>query len=108
MIASFISVTKTKFTTPAFYLCILLLLFSCATAPVQEMSDARQAIQAAKEAGMQSPQPPDLLKAETLLNEAEVALQNGDYESARAKAKQARKAALQAQKALNNSHFSDQ
>lgn len=72
------------------------------------MSDARQAIQAAKEAGMQSPQPPDLLNAETLLNEAEVALQNGDYESARAKAKQARKAALQAQKALKESHFSDQ
>ncbi|MGD8558785.1 MAG: DUF4398 domain-containing protein [Gammaproteobacteria bacterium] len=65
------------------------------------MSDARQAIQAAKEASVQSPSHPDLRSAEALLGEAEDALEEGDYKKARLKANQARRAALQAQKALN-------
>ena len=104
MITPLMTVIKSKFTTPAFYLCVLLLLFSCASAPVQEMSDARQAIQAAKEAGAQPSSQPNLHEAESLLKEAELALENGDYKKARVKATQARKQALQAQKDLGNSN----
>lgn len=101
MITSLQTVIRTKFTTSAFYLCVLLLLISCASAPVQEMSDARQAIQAAREASVHSTPHPDLRQAESLLKEAELALENGDYKIARSRANQAREAALQAQKALN-------
>ena len=82
----------------------LILLFSCASAPVQEMSDARQAIQAAREAGTQSgTQSSSLEKAEALLKEAELSLENGEYKKARLTAVQARDEALQAQKDLTQS-----
>lgn len=102
MITPLMSVINHKFTTPAFYLCILLLLFSCATAPVQEMSDARQAIQAAREAGAQPESQANLQNAESLLKEAELALENGDYSKARRKATQAHREALQAQHDVSN------
>jgi len=88
---------KLKFTTVSFLMVISLLVVSCASAPVQEMSDARQAIQAAKEAGVPSEQP-NLMKAEALLKDAESALQELDYKKAKHTAKQARNEAVQAQK----------
>ncbi|WP_455365567.1 hypothetical protein [Kaarinaea lacus] len=88
-------------------LCALILLFSCASAPVQEMSDARQAIQAAREAAAQSgAQSPSLKKAEDLLKEAELSLENGEYKKARVTAVHARDEAMQAQKDLTQSSSS--
>jgi len=57
------------------WFCLIFLiggLAGCATAPpVQEMSDARQAIAAAKEAGAEQLAEDELGQAETLLNRAE-------------------------------------
>ena len=89
-----------KFTTVGFLVAGLLLMVSCASAPVQEMSDARQAIQAAKEAGAKLASQPSLQKAEELLKEAEAALQNGEYKKAKRTAKEARNQAMQAQKTV--------
>ena len=91
-------VTKLKFTTFAVCLGTLLLLFSCVSAPVQEMSDARQAIQAAKEAGARPDSQHNLQKAESLIKDAELALENGEYKKARSTAVEARNEAMQAQK----------
>lgn len=95
-------VTKLKLSTFVVCLGSLILLFSCVSAPVQEMSDARQAIQAAKEAGAQPGSQPNLQKAESLLKDAELALENGEYKKARSTAIEARNEAMQAQKDLNS------
>ena len=86
--------TKIKFATFVVCLGSLLLLFGCVSAPVQEMSDARQAIQAAKEAGAQPNAQANLQKAESLLKEAELALENGEYKKARSTAVEARNEAM--------------
>lgn len=78
---------------------ILLLFCACASAPVQEMSDARQAIYAARSVPTDVTEP-SLIRAETFLKRAEQALHIGDYRDARKNAKLAREQALQAQKAL--------
>ena len=78
--------------------CFILLLWAilssgCATAPpVQEMSDARQAIAAAKEAGAVDLAAEQLSQAESLLSDAEKYLQSGSS----AAFWQAKKAALSA------------
>jgi Tfp pilus assembly protein PilX len=96
--------TNRKLMSFPLMLSALMLLFSCASAPVQEMSDARQAIQAAREAGAQnSTQSSSLEKAEALLKEAELSLENGEYKKARLTAVQARDEALRAQKDLTQS-----
>jgi len=77
----------------------LLLLAGCASAPVQEMSDARQAIYAARSVPTEVTVP-SLLRAENFLKQAEAALHVGDYRHARENAKLAREQALLAQKAL--------
>ena len=74
-----------------------LFLTACAGIPVQEMSDARQAIQAAKKTSSTPDSESHLVKAETLLKEAEVALENGEYRKARDTATEARDAAIKAQ-----------
>lgn len=57
---------------------LLALTAGCATAPpVQEMSDARQAIAAAREAGAEELAPDGLNQAETLLDGAEEYLKQG-------------------------------
>ena len=60
-------VINRKFAVIAVYFAVLIALISCASAPVQEMSDARQAIQAAKEGGTISDSQANLSKAESLL-----------------------------------------
>jgi len=70
---------------------------ACATAPVQEMSDARQAIQVAKSVGVDEHTQSNLVQAKKLLKRAEHALHSGEYKEARVNALAAKQEALQAQ-----------
>ncbi len=63
-------------------LCILMQA-ACVTAPVQEMSDARQAINAAVDAGADRLAPDDLAAARQYLQMAEHKLQSRSFASAR-------------------------
>ena len=75
-------------------------LAACETAPpVQEMSDARQAIAVAKEAGAADHAAVHLRAAENYLADAEKSLGNRAYHQARRDAKQAKMKALDALKA---------
>lgn len=74
----------------------LMVSAGCATAPVQEMSDARQAIQAAEEAGAGTLAPDQLRDAKRLLTSAERKLQREAYTSARLDAREARRRAAEA------------
>ncbi|MCO6440253.1 MAG: DUF4398 domain-containing protein [Nitrococcus mobilis] len=74
-------------------------------APVQEMSDARQAIEAARAAGSPRYSPKHFQEAQSLMDQAMLSLYRGEYGvarraalSARARAIAARKAALAAQR----------
>ncbi len=78
----------------------LLLLAACASAPVQEMSDARQAIQAAEEAGAAAYAPEALQDAKRLLTSAERKLQREAFQSARIDAREARRRATEALSAV--------
>jgi hypothetical protein len=60
-----------------------LLPLACAVAPVQEMSDARQALDAARELGAEEVAGAEYNEARSLLESAERALQRGRYRSAR-------------------------
>ena len=66
------------------------------TAPVQEMSNARQTIQAARDAGADIRTPERLAQAEALLQQASQQLEDGDYISARNLALKAKQQAMQA------------
>ncbi len=85
------------------FLAFALVLSACATVPpVQEMSDARQALNAARKAGAEVHASKDLQSAEALLQNAEHALQEGDYKQARRDAEAAQSKAVVAQdKALS-------
>lgn len=75
----------------------LLAVGACATAPpVQEMSDARQAIAAAREAGAATYAGAGLLSAETRLAEAEAQLQQRMYWDAKRLAEGAKESAVDA------------
>jgi len=79
--------------------CLALLGLTACTAagpPVQEMSDARQAIAAAREAGAATLASDSLLVAETRLAEAEVQLQNRMYWNAKKLALGAKESAIAA------------
>jgi len=77
----------------------------CATVPpVQEMSDARQALQAAKAVGAQGKAPLSYSEALTYIERAELALQIGNYSEARRQALKAKNHALEARtEAINSS-----
>ena len=80
---------------------LLLVLLSgtvaaCAGAPVQEMSNARQAIKAARDAGADRIAPQKLSEAQALLERAETSLQNRSYRDARRNAVAARGRASEA------------
>lgn len=64
--------------------------------PVQEMSDARQAISIAREAGAGDVAPEDLRQAEELMDSAQKNLANRAYSQARRDAVQAKEKALHA------------
>lgn len=69
------------------------LMVACGSAPVQEMSDARQAIQAAVQAGADEYAKSDLVQARRMLSVAEHNLERGDYSKARHYAVNAREQA---------------
>ena len=79
----------------------------CVGAPVQTMSDARQAISAAEAAGAAAVVPEQLGAARGELKRAEESLRAGDYRAARREAEAARAEAaraLAATQAAQNAH----
>lgn len=76
---------------------LLLLLSACTVMPpVQEMSDARQAIKAAREADAGEYAPQKLRSAEDSLELATKTLEQGEYEAARMAATVAKALAIKA------------
>ncbi len=81
----------------AFLALVLLALAGCASmAPVQEMSDARQALQAAREANAAELAPDMLKSAEQHMERAAWQLEQGFYDQARVDAVTARQEAVRA------------
>lgn len=76
----------------------------CAGAPVQEMSNARQAINAARDAGAERVAPQEFNEARSLLEQAETSLQKGAYEAARRSAVAAK---IKAGEALGAAHSAE-
>ena len=74
----------------------LLIVAGCQTAPVQEMSDARQAISVAKKAGAEELAPSDLKAAMDYLQSAESFISQRQYDNARRDAVNAKASALDA------------
>ena len=71
-------------------------LVACASAPVQEMSDARQAIAAARAAGATARAPDDFQAAQAAMTRAESHLQLHEYSRARVEAVEAKRDATAA------------
>ena len=94
--------TMPMFRTPIRIRLFLLLLFAafapaCAVnPPVQEMSNARQAIEAAVASGAEIHAPSELAEAHALLDQASDALGEEDYPAARRHALEAKAAAIRA------------
>jgi hypothetical protein len=79
------------------YAFAFLVAAACETAPpVQEMSDARQAIEVARQAGAEAHAKPELNEALNLLEAAEHDLDVEEYARARKSALQAKSKALEA------------
>ncbi len=77
-------------------LLLSVLVAACGTAPVQEMSEARQAIAAARDVGARDYASDQYNKAESLLKTAEHMLNNRHYDKARQNANEARDEAIRA------------
>ena len=77
----------------------MVLLFGCAAVPLQEMSNARQALQAAERVQARQYAQEDYKRAELLLDEAERLMQSGRYDSARELARLAKAIAVAAREA---------
>jgi hypothetical protein len=77
---------------------LLACMLGCASLPYQELSDARQAIRSAQEAGAEQRAPDDLRSAQAHLERARGELDAGNYSAAREAAEAARNAALQARR----------
>jgi hypothetical protein len=75
---------------------LLSLLVACGSAPVQEMSEARQALEAARVAGAEQHAPTSYAKARALLKTAEELLNERHFRRARENAAMARDEAIQA------------
>ena len=69
-------------------------LAGCVGAPVQEMSNARQAVRAAQQAGGAKYSPESMAEAERLLKNAKTNQSKGEYRVAREEAEQARDRAM--------------
>jgi hypothetical protein len=81
---------------PCALVATLVLLGGCANAPVQAMSDTRQAIQAAEAAGAQQAAPDKLQAARDGLKRAEDLIRARDYRAAKREALTARQHAAEA------------
>jgi len=77
---------------------MLLVLAGCVVAPIQEMSNARQAIKAGKEAGVDNVR---LEEAERHLESAEAHMQQRKYRLAREEALLARDRAIKARESIS-------
>ncbi|MCW8844789.1 MAG: DUF4398 domain-containing protein [Gammaproteobacteria bacterium] len=77
-------------------------LSACAVAPVQEMSDARQALKAAEQAGAAEFAADSLERAQALLRDAETQLSKRRYNEAREDANAAKAEALVALRTAEN------
>ncbi|HET7203160.1 MAG TPA: DUF4398 domain-containing protein [Steroidobacteraceae bacterium] len=75
----------------------------CAGAPVQEMSNARQAVRAAEKAGAATLAPELLTEARQALRSAESHLRQGEYRTARDAAELARAKAVEARRVAESS-----
>lgn len=75
---------------------VMFVVTGCVSAPVQEMSDARQAVEAAAAADAADRAPEAFIKATAHIQHAESALQHGDYDDAREHATWAKTHALEA------------
>lgn len=75
---------------------VVVLLAGCSGAPVQEMSDARQAIKAAISVGAQTKSPKSFSKAQKYLLSAKAALEQGHFSRARSNAIRAKHHAIKA------------
>jgi cellobiose-specific phosphotransferase system component IIA len=75
-----------------------MMLVACAGVPVQEMSDARQALQAAAEVGAREKAADNYKRANELLRKAEEALKTANYAEARKLADEAKEQAIKARK----------
>ena len=82
----------------------VLCVVGCAGAPVQEMSDARQAIAAARAAGATPASSPDFSAAESAIGRAEAHLQVQEYARARMAAMEAKRHASIALVNANGQH----
>ncbi len=80
----------------------------CAGAPVQEMSNARQAVRAAEHAGATATAPEVMGEAKQLLKSAESHLRRGDYRTARDEAELARTKAVEARSLAETAKASQQ
>lgn len=74
-------------------------LSGCAALPIQAISDARQAIDAATQAGGDLKAAQQMQEARGAMAQAEAALKNVQYKQARLLAQQARAKAIEAQRA---------
>lgn len=74
----------------------VVVLAACASIPAQEMSNARQAIRAAQEAGAAAVAPGAIEKAQALLGRAEASMQQRLFRQARDEASEARRIATAA------------
>jgi hypothetical protein len=80
------------------FVLLFVALSACATAPVQEMSDARQAVEAAAAVDAAAKAPQAYLKARAHIKRAEAALQSGAYSKAREHATWAKTYAVDARR----------
>ena len=76
--------------------CVMIVTSACAGAPVQEMSDARQAVRAAQAAGAEERAPTELAEARKLIADAQQQLQRHEYGQAQDTAIEARRLAIRA------------
>jgi hypothetical protein len=79
-------------------------LVGCAGAPVQEMSDARQAIAAAQAAGATSATSPDFYAAQAAITRAQSHLEAQEFTRARLAAMEAKRHASAALSSANAQH----
>ena len=95
-IFAFLDLKALTILAPRLFVIVTLTLVACANAPVQEMSDARQAIHSAEVSGAAQRSPYTLQAARTLLQKAQTHLETGAYEDARRYAMDARDEAIKA------------
>jgi hypothetical protein len=85
-----------RFRLAASALVAAVFIVACASAPTQEMSDARQAVFSARDADAPDLAPRSMDSAEQLLDRAQRFLKQGRYDVARNDALEARQAAMKA------------